>query len=324
MDNCIISVAMTTYNGSKYVEKQMASILAQTRMPDEVFILDDRSTDDTSIVVKNFIRSNNLDNKWHFIVNDKQLGWKANFFKAASLTTGDIVFFADQDDVWFDDKIEVMSSLMMKEKMGCLSGLNRVIDQEGNIVEQRMERPNYSGNAFKVQLKPSFYSYVKLGCCMCASRKIIDYYLRIGADDVSHDAQVARIALFFDSNWILDRPVIDYRMHISNTSGIDIKKSFGASSLDKRIDNLNEDYSLLDKIGKTIELTQEQSVFIENCKHAVRVRLDYLTGKGSNIFSLIKLRKYYSNLTQFLGDISYKHGVNDFLGNIRWRISKHY
>lgn len=105
---------MTSYNGDKYIEEQLQSILDQTRCPDEVLVFDDVSTDHTVSIIKNFIERNNL-KTWHLVENEKNLGWKLNFFEAIKRVTGDIIFFSDQDDIWMPDKIEKMVKYM-KEK----------------------------------------------------------------------------------------------------------------------------------------------------------------------------------------------------------------
>ncbi|MCI8527550.1 MAG: glycosyltransferase [Lachnospiraceae bacterium] len=103
-----VSVLLCTYNGEKYVEEQLKSLLWQTHMPDEVIIIDDLSTDNTVGAVKNFILENLLSEKWKLIVNEENKGWKRNFMEGIRLTKGDILFFCDQDDVWFQNKVELM------------------------------------------------------------------------------------------------------------------------------------------------------------------------------------------------------------------------
>ena len=62
MDNSKITIILGTYNGEKYIEKQLLSLYNQTKQPDEVIISDDCSTDKTKLIVKNFISKNNLNN----------------------------------------------------------------------------------------------------------------------------------------------------------------------------------------------------------------------------------------------------------------------
>ena len=100
------SIAMATYNGQKYVKEQLDSFTNQTRQPDELIICDDASTDNTVKICKEFAKNANFDVT--IIENETNLGLAQNFGKAMSICTGDIVFLSDQDDVWFQDKIEVM------------------------------------------------------------------------------------------------------------------------------------------------------------------------------------------------------------------------
>ena len=51
-ENKLVSIAMTTYNGEKYVEKQLRSIFTQTRQPDEIIICDDCSKDHSTDVIR--------------------------------------------------------------------------------------------------------------------------------------------------------------------------------------------------------------------------------------------------------------------------------
>ena len=74
-----ISVALATYNGEKYIEKQLDSIRNQTIKPDEVVIVDDKSSDRTVALINEFIAVNNLVN-WKLFVNEKNVGYAAGAF----------------------------------------------------------------------------------------------------------------------------------------------------------------------------------------------------------------------------------------------------
>lgn len=105
----MVSVAMCTYNGEKFIKAQLESILAQTHVPDEIIICDDCSQDSTIDIVSSILKSWN--GRYKIIVNQSNLGFKRNFAKAISLCTGDIIFLADQDDVWESCKIDVISKI---------------------------------------------------------------------------------------------------------------------------------------------------------------------------------------------------------------------
>lgn len=99
-----ISIAMCTYNGEKFVRDELASFLTQTRLPDELVICDDRSSDRTVEIVEEFARTAPFDVR--LSVNKRNLKYPKNFEQAISLTRGDLIVPADWDDVWLPQKLE--------------------------------------------------------------------------------------------------------------------------------------------------------------------------------------------------------------------------
>lgn len=98
------SVAMCTYNGARYIQEQLKSILSQTRKVDEIVICDDGSKDETLDIIQHTAQLSSVTIR--VIQNKENLGFFKNFLQAISLCTGDIIFLSDQDDVWRDDKVE--------------------------------------------------------------------------------------------------------------------------------------------------------------------------------------------------------------------------
>jgi glycosyltransferase involved in cell wall biosynthesis len=98
-----VSIAMATYNGCKHIQRQLGSLAAQTRLPTELVVTDDCSTDDTIAIVDEFAKSAPFTVK--VIRNDARLGYRANFMRAANLCCSDLIAFCDQDDFWYSDKI---------------------------------------------------------------------------------------------------------------------------------------------------------------------------------------------------------------------------
>lgn len=99
----MISVAMCTYNGEKYVRDQLESIIYQTLQPDEVIICDDCSSDSTVKVIENVMGQ--WTGSWKLVRNRKNQGYRKNFQQAISLCQGDFIFLSDQDDVWNKKKL---------------------------------------------------------------------------------------------------------------------------------------------------------------------------------------------------------------------------
>lgn len=99
-----VSVVMATYQGSLFLSEQLASLAAQTRMPDELVVGDDGSTDGTLEILRAFARSAPF--PVHVHRNTGRLGVAGNFSQGISLASGDTIALSDQDDVWLPDKLE--------------------------------------------------------------------------------------------------------------------------------------------------------------------------------------------------------------------------
>lgn len=95
---------MCTYNGARYIQEQLTSILFQTRSVDEIVICDDGSTDDTLSIISNIQKNSPVFIR--LIQNKENIGYFKNFLQAISLCSSDMIFLSDQDDVWRKDKVE--------------------------------------------------------------------------------------------------------------------------------------------------------------------------------------------------------------------------
>lgn len=113
---CKITIVMSTYNGSKYVEKQIDSILSQKGVEVQLYVRDDGSKDSTVSILKSYASHHN-----NIMVSvGENVGWQKSFMKALKdAPTSDYYAFADQDDIWFEDKlskgIEMMKNSCLKE-----------------------------------------------------------------------------------------------------------------------------------------------------------------------------------------------------------------
>ena len=98
-----LSASVLTYNGAAFIKKQLDSILSQSQKLDEIIICDDGSTDGTIEIIKSY--QNQYPETIHLYQNTVQLGSTKNMEKCLGYTQGDIVFLADQDDIWLPHKV---------------------------------------------------------------------------------------------------------------------------------------------------------------------------------------------------------------------------
>ena len=125
-----ISVVIAAYNGEKYLAEQLESICVQTLKPYEIVICDDCSADGTVRAAKE-IAAKYDGISFNISVNSSPLGCDRNFERAISLASGDVIYIADQDDVWLPDRLEIMQGILCSgERPGAVFCDSRIVDPQ--------------------------------------------------------------------------------------------------------------------------------------------------------------------------------------------------
>ncbi len=237
-----ISVAVTTYNGEKYIKEQLSSIMNQIRSADEVIIVDDASTDDTPEIIKNFIEENELTN-WRLIENKENLGFIKNYRKALLETQGDVICLCDQDDIWFEDKLETISSVMAQNPpILALNTAFLIIDSNGHEKPASPKKNNYGlidkllkKRLEKISLVSEFHSNISPGCTMAIRKELADSYVRLTNCTLPHDYEMNVMAAAKGGLYFYDATLIKYRIHGDNLIGLEPKKATRIEIAEERI-----------------------------------------------------------------------------------------
>jgi glycosyltransferase involved in cell wall biosynthesis len=129
-----LSVVMATFNGEAFIEAQLESILAQTRLPDEIVISDDGSTDNTLQVVGRIRKTAPPSVSWTVVTNPVALGPAANFVSAAALASGDLIALADQDDWWAPGKLRTLEDTLLTKDALLVHSDADLVDESGNLL----------------------------------------------------------------------------------------------------------------------------------------------------------------------------------------------
>lgn len=212
----MISVAMTTYNGSKYLREQIDSILNQTEKDFELIICDDCSSDDTFAIISDYEKN---DFRIHVYKNEKNLGYVKNFEKAISLCKGDYIALSDQDDVWLPEHLSI---LLDNIKAGgySLVGANALLVDFNNIYLGTKLINNYTlpnnKHDFEIML---LYRNVFQGAAILFDRTILNKALPFPENMKFHDWWLALVASENNGVNYIDEPVLRYRQHGNNASG---------------------------------------------------------------------------------------------------------
>lgn len=212
------SVALTTYNGTRYIRELLDSIRLQQLPPDEVILVDDCSTDDTYELVNRYIAKYGLKN-WHNYRNEKNRGWRANFREAFNKCSGDLIFPCDQDDIWRPYKIAEMKKVMEENPAIELLVSNYAVlnvDREEKVRLAGLDRDD--GSLEKWPFSVHALTDLRPGCTFCARKSLIDRMNRRDLPDAPHDDMMWSYAAVNDALYLLNRKAILYRRHSQSAS----------------------------------------------------------------------------------------------------------
>lgn len=235
-----ISIAICTYNGEKHLQEQLDSYVAQTRLPCEVVVCDDCSTDSTREILAAFADSAPFPVKLYF--NEENLGYVQNFGKAAEFCTGDIIAYSDQDDVWRQDKLELIEAEFTKfPNVGMIYADAEVVDENLQPLHTTMWQCNNfnfekqtkvkSGKSLDLLLRDGYV----LGSSMAFRAKYLDLILPIPSNIYfDHDDWAALIISALADVSLINEPLIKYRQHRQQTSsGMTLNRETGIKPLVK-------------------------------------------------------------------------------------------
>lgn len=218
-----ISIVLATFNGEKFINDQLESLINQTDQPHEIIISDDNSTDSTVSIVEGFSRRTKVPVR--LLKNDAALGYADNFLTAAEHATGDFIAFCDQDDVWLPDKIHRLKTLAATygDDITLIVHKGRVIDNAGRPtgayhpdIKHFHVADAFSGSLFA---RPP-------GFAMCFRRSLLTDFpwrarpldLHFASSQTKHDSWIVTVAavagrIVWDSEIL-----VNYRRHGSNHS----------------------------------------------------------------------------------------------------------
>jgi len=218
----MLSVCIATYNGEKYIQQQLFSILQQIGDEDEVIISDDSSTDNTIKIIESL-----QDKRIKLYKNQKFKNPKFNFENALKYASGDIIFLSDQDDIWLDDKVSICLKYLSEYDL-VLSNAYVVTE---SLIKKKILLPLDSNiTGLLRNLVKNNYT----GCCMAFNKNVLNMVLPFPSNIPMHDSWIGLVSELFFKPYFINIPLILYRRHGSNVSATSEKSRF---SLLQQIDH---------------------------------------------------------------------------------------
>jgi glycosyltransferase involved in cell wall biosynthesis len=289
--NPSVSIALATYNGEKYLSDFLDSVYNQTYQNIEVIAVDDCSSDKTVEILEKFNKNYGL----KYSINEKNLGFIKNFEKTLNLCKGEYIALADQDDIWFPDRIETLlnnigNHLLIHSDAVLIDAENKKIANSFSEFSNKRFRLT----SFKNML---FYNSVT-GCTAMFHRKLLDVALPFPEKILYHDWWLGLIAARNNSVKYFPGPLLQYRQHHNISGGAEIMsfkllvsnsflKGFFVDRMDKNLKFLNWFNAIISfkklEIGKekgivTDMIEYHQSFFIKK----IRIRAFFIHLKYFN------------------------------------------
>jgi len=197
---------MATFNGGRYIEEQIKSILSQLSEHDELIISDDSSTDNTLSIIESI-------NDPRIVLLHAHFGNAIfNFQHAIKHASKDFIFLADQDDIWQPDKVAKMAPLL---------NMYDVVVSDAIVVDQNlrtMARSYFAVNNTKKSWLSNLLSNGYLGCCLAFKSGILPLLLPFPKQIPMHDIWIGFVGGIFCKTVFIEDKLILYRRHGKNHS----------------------------------------------------------------------------------------------------------
>ena len=210
-----VSVCMATYNGEKYVCRQLTSILDQLNDEDEVVVVDDCSTDGTVAAIAQI-----GDRRISIHINDRNRGEVFSFGRALALAKNDFLFLSDQDDIWMPGRVSLMQRRLVESgagvvasNFGWITAAEEPIDVTYDGVAARDSGRHFANIVDIFAGKTNYY-----GCAMALRREFVPMVVPIPSFVESHDLWIALASNVAGSNAHLDESTLLKRKHDRNVT----------------------------------------------------------------------------------------------------------
>lgn len=203
----LISIALCTYNGERYLGQQLDSLLAQTYPNFEIVAVDDTSADGSYGILCDYARR---DPRLRCYRNERNLGFRKNFEVALGYCGGGIIALSDQDDIWRPDKLAVLAEAMIREQAVMAHSNSEMMDADGNNLGPRVS-PSVDMQRYQ---DPASYVYNmdNAGHASLYRREVIEAGMPL-PPELYHDWWLAFVAASIGKVVYIDESLVRYRRH---------------------------------------------------------------------------------------------------------------
>lgn len=298
-----VDILLATYNGEKYLEAQLDSILSQTYTNFRLLISDDSSTDSTKDILEKYKK---IDNRIEVFYQENNLGVVKNFEFLLNKVENKYYMLSDQDDIWKEEKIEKSVNKLEETGAGLVYSDLEVVDENLNVIyESYWKLKGFTKRANKYNTFESFYlnNYVT-GCTIISRKEFIKDILPLpnSSKYVLHDYWITLIVSQKSKIVSIKEPLIKYRQHKNNR--------IGSKKKTDELKSINEIRNLFITVKK-----EHFKTFIENEDKFENEKYRVLNKKALQYYEMLEKKKYINFKGWLLFFRLYKY--ENFMYNVK-------
>jgi len=291
----LISVVICTYNGEKYLEEQLRSVMNQSYKNLEIIINDDCSTDNTLELVKIIQKE---DNRIKVFQNELNMGFNKNFEKSLSYVTGELVALCDQDDIWKLDKLEKQYNLLLETNSSLVYSNSQLIDSDGNDLNKNLFTQLHV-NPIGGDTQLGFLFDNCIAGHTILFKKVLLQQIYPMPRTIFFDRWIGFVASYNSSINVIKEPLVYYRQHSSNVTDV-LREKKKKKTFKMRIEKRENAFAIkVEQFEDFLTFFNRNNIHNENTKII------------QSIYNELKNYKYYFfNFKLFI--IYFKHKNNIF------------
>ncbi|HEY0109850.1 MAG TPA: glycosyltransferase family 2 protein [Fibrella sp.] len=275
----LVSVVLATYNGERFLEAQLDSIVRQTYPNLEVVVVDDCSTDTTPVILARYA------DRYSFIrvvINETNLGYVRNFEKGMLLATGDYIAPSDQDDIWHPDKLSTLVAEVGDSDL--VYADSRLIDEAGNSLNMAISDVKPVRN-FDDCLAFAIWNTAP-GHAMLITKELVRQTIPFPTS-MPHDHWLCFVATFHKPIRFIAKVLVDYRQHSQNVFG-----------LTHRVDGVRRPRKQKSEEEKLRQIRDRMQLLYEKCPPELAEQKQVL-GQLNTSYKSFSLRNNYVRMMTF-------------------------
>lgn len=275
----LVSVVLATYNGERFLEAQLDSIVQQTYPNLEVVVVDDCSTDSTTDILARYATQYPF---VRVIVNENNLGYVRNFEKGMLLATGDYIAPSDQDDIWHLNKISTLVAEIGDSDL--VYADSRLIDEAGNSLDMVISDVKPVQN-FDNCLAFAIWNTAP-GHAMLITKELVRQTIPFPTS-LPHDHWLCFVATFYKPIRFVPDVLVDYRQHSQNVFGIT-----------HRVDGVRRPRRQKSEAQKLREIRERIQLLYDKCPTELTEQKEVLS-RLSQSYRSFSLRNNYIRMMTF-------------------------